>query len=184
MMLINSRNLIQLDGIPAGILHLLEAFRELNASATPTAMSNNTGSDNTPDAADGLPLSLSLTEGVDMPDTVALAAVLLDYAVAYVPSREHVNVLAGIPLDFYECVLKIPDSGTTKQAEGKPIAFAKFSCPSEMQSQGAGGDETFSPENIVTWLTEFFKSRLRRGVCQDAQVEVIHTVHILDHVTF
>lgn len=118
-----------------------------------------------------------------MPDAVALAAVLLDYAVAYVPSREHVNVLAGIPLDFYECVLKLRDPGAPRQPEGEEIAFAKFSCPSEMQ--GAGVNGKLLPEDIVAWLTELFGSRLRREGHQDIlKVEVIHTIQVLDHVTF
>jgi hypothetical protein len=183
MMLIISCDYLQLDSVPAGVAHLLEAFQGLSATVTSTSISSNiTNTDVNAAGAEALPLSLSLPEDTDMPDAVALAAVLLDYPVGYVPSREHVNILAGIPLHFYECVLKIPYPGAIGQLESGRIAFTKFSCPSEMQ--GAGVDGGLLPENIVAYLTELFEKRLRRSGYQNARVEIIHTVQVLDHVTF
>ncbi|PIL22487.1 hypothetical protein GSI_15176 [Ganoderma sinense ZZ0214-1] len=61
------------------------------------------------DAEPPLLISLPEDDGRSLGDMVALAACLLEFPVAYVPTSDGSDpFLAGVPLDVYECVLRRP----------------------------------------------------------------------------
>jgi hypothetical protein len=75
-------------------------------------------------SGDQIPVSISLPAELRFTELVPLAALLLEYPVAYVPSSEaSPSSLSHRPLDVYECVLnRGPDEHV----------LLKFSCPSDL----------------------------------------------------
>ena len=80
-----------------------------------------------------LPLSFSLLSDVTFETVVPLAAILLDYLVAYVPYPSYPNSLSGVPLDFYEYILTISSHGSILNLNHSII---KFSCPASLGEWG------------------------------------------------
>jgi hypothetical protein len=120
--------------------------------------------------------SLSFTlPRVSSETAVPLAAVLLDYAVAYVPSAGHEKALSGIPLDFYECIVAYHKAGGQEATH----TVMKFSCPAGL----AQGGPT-SSERIIRELQTMFAERLSQSGDETMAVTVVHTVQTLDHVAF
>lgn len=85
-------------------------------------------------------------------DIVALAAFLLEYSAAYVPtSAEQSSFLAGVPLDVYECVLVRFDAAEH--------VLLKFSCPVNLGETVHG----LSPEVMIGRLEARFRPRLEKA---------------------
>ncbi|CAA7261586.1 unnamed protein product [Cyclocybe aegerita] len=124
----------------------------------------------------GIPLSYTLPADIPTDVAVALAGVLLDYAVAYmpVPSQEH--VLSGVPLDFYESTLTWP------QGEGRehPWFIMKFSCPAHLTEDYPA----LTPTKIMICIQMMFQNRLSVLGDRTVQVNVEHTTKTLAHVAF
>lgn len=118
-------------------------------------------------------LSFTLPPHVSLETAVPLAAVLLDYAVAYVPNAGHENVLSGIPLDFYECILAYHKT----RGQEATHTIMKFSCPAGLTQGGPT-----SSERIIQELQTMFAERLSQSGDETMVVTVVHTVQSLDHV--
>ena len=101
---------------------------------------------------DSIPSSISLPEGMPLSNAVPLAAVLLDYDVAYVPHDTPTGpagFLSGVTVNTYECLLDLllPDSVHT---------ILKFSCP---RALAISYPTQFGPDEIVRRLTAKFAER-------------------------
>jgi len=116
-------------------------------------------------------LSSDMTQQTAIP----LAALLLDYPVAYVPEAiEQSLFLSGGSLDLYEGVLHFEDSAIQMHS------LFKFSCPSLL---GHTYTNKLGPSHLLDMLQETFYTRL-----QDSELKVtlklLHTTEILDRVAF
>lgn len=101
---------------------------------------------------------------------IPLAAVLLEYPVAYAPSPEPASFtfLGGIGLDVYEVIL------TSSSSEPRQHILLKFSCPH-------GLDKGLSPEVVKERLHNHFKPRLST-ILPGMSLEVSHSEQTFDRV--
>jgi hypothetical protein len=120
-------------------------------------------------------LSFSLSsETATLETVVPLAAILLDYLVAYVPYPSYPNTLSGVSLDFYECILTIPGRDDLKHS------FIKFSCPTTLRE-----DLTqLKPDTITLKLTAIFADRFGTARTGDVNIRVKHSSETVDRVVF
>ncbi|KJA21246.1 hypothetical protein HYPSUDRAFT_216543 [Hypholoma sublateritium FD-334 SS-4] len=157
-----------LNSVPADLRYLLDTLFSLTSTR------------------DSLPPSFSLPTDVTVQVAVPLAALLLDYPIAYVPSVSNPHALSGCPLDFYECVLissahECHSDAKSHAVQRKEHTIMKFSCPAQLQDMDP---EHFQPASIVSQLNEVFSKRL--GLVEDPTLgcDVIHTTQTHDHITF
>lgn len=114
------------------------------------------------------PLSITLRDDLTQDILVPLAAVLLDFPVAYVPvSAEQTSFLSGVPLDVYECFMHGSGSHTV----------LKFSSPCSI---GARHPE-LGPERLIIALKAYLQPRLDK-VGWAAPLDVVHRIETLDRV--
>ncbi|KIY45622.1 hypothetical protein FISHEDRAFT_61022 [Fistulina hepatica ATCC 64428] len=120
-------------------------------------------------------LSFTLAELDLAPDVlVPLAAILLDYPVAYVPESSDTHAfLADVPLDVYACSISGPASLCCPEARH---VFLQFSCPAQV---GLAHSETLSPRAITAVLRRTFEARLPGD---SADMDVHWSVRTLDRV--
>ncbi|OBZ71347.1 hypothetical protein A0H81_08448 [Grifola frondosa] len=107
------------------------------------------------DSSSPLPpsVTLSLSQPLQITETVPFAGFILEYPVAYVPtSADQTSFLAGVPLDVYECVLLDPDC--TGEEEHTML---KFSCPCTV----GAAQESLSPSRLPEILQSHFEPRLK-----------------------
>lgn len=131
------------------------------------------------------PLSHSLPNDIPVETAVALAAVLLDYPVAYVPSASHQGVLSGIPLDFYECFLSFDDAIRKNELGEREIirCVMKFSCPAELGHIRSTEYPGLQPQTMIQNLRDLLQTRI--GNSSSMRIATIgHSIHTLDHVAF
>ncbi|KAF8158120.1 hypothetical protein B0H34DRAFT_797532 [Crassisporium funariophilum] len=155
-----------LDALPPSILHHLDAiFSFANINITDH------------------PRSFSLPEDTTFEQAVPLAAVLLDYIVAYVPTSLHLDMLSGIPLDFYECILTFRGSSDHGKVEQQDInhVVMKFSCPAAIRE---GGVTQLDPGTITRRLENIFGERLKDIGDSTASVAIMHVCKTVERVTF
>ncbi|KAF4617287.1 hypothetical protein D9613_006112 [Agrocybe pediades] len=116
---------------------------------------------------------------------VPLAAIMLDYPVAYVPCMSQNNVLGGRQLDFYEFLLTI-DAPNEDWAGEKAHTIMKFSCPAELreESNPSNPSNHLCPEHLKEAMAHMFQTRLRKIKGSSKQVGVLHSTHALSHVSF
>ncbi|KAI0712096.1 hypothetical protein C8Q76DRAFT_477648 [Earliella scabrosa] len=113
---------------------------------------------------------------------VALAACLLEFPVAYVPTfgpdGDSNAFLAGVPLDVYECILACSEDGSGGSCnDGHEHVMLKFSCP-----QTVGNDVwDLAPGVLVERLASRFTDRVR-PTNSSCRVVVRHHVETLDRV--
>lgn len=102
---------------------------------------------------------------------VPLAAVLIEYPIAYVPiSAEQTSFLNGQPLDIYECVLH--------HAKWQHrYTLLKFSCPSDIGAPNL----FFSPNAVAERLKGRFTPRLQT-VDESWSIEVVISTETRDRV--
>lgn len=124
-----------------------------------------------------LPLSFSLPSDTTLETAVPLAAILLDYLVAYVPYPAHLNSLSGVPLDVYECTLVIP--GHDSMADLKH-SILKFSSPTSLQE----GFMQLKPENVTLKLAAMLTDRLGTARASGATIRVEHSSVKADSIIF
>jgi hypothetical protein len=123
-----------------------------------------------------LPLSFSLLSDTTFETIVPLAAILLDYLVAYVPYSSYPDTLSGVPLDVYECVLTIPGHDSRVDLKHSVI---KFSCPTLQE------DFTqLKPENVTLKLAAIFADRLSVAGAGGATIHVKHSSETVDRMVF
>ena len=123
-----------------------------------------------------LPLSFSLLSDASFETVVPLAAILLDYLVAYVPYPSYPNPLSGVPLDFYEFILTIPSYELMLDSNHSII---KFSCPASLREDFT----QLKPENVTLKLAAIFAVRLsadRAGTSVTTHVR--HSSETVDRV--
>lgn len=120
-----------------------------------------------------VPLSFSLSSDMTQQTAIPLAALLLDYLVAYVPeTTEQSLFLSGGLLDLYEGVLYFEDPAIQTHS------LFKFSCPSILGHTHA---EKLSSFNLLDRLRETFSARLQDSGLK-ATLKLLHTTEMLDRV--
>jgi hypothetical protein len=128
-----------------------------------------------------LPLSFSLLSDTAFETVVPLAAILLDYLVAYVPHPSYPNTLSGVPLDVYEYILTIPSHDSMLDLNHSII---KFSCPTSLREDFT----QLNPENVTLKMAAVFADRLSvaraGGVTIHVKHNVIHSSETVDRVVF
>lgn len=102
---------------------------------------------------DSIPSSISLPEGMPLSNAVPLAAVLLDYEVAYVPPDTPTPAvfLSGVTVNTYECLLDLLLPGSVHHT------ILKFSCP---RALAISYPTQLGPDEIVKRLEAKFAERL------------------------
>ncbi|TDL23224.1 hypothetical protein BD410DRAFT_787554 [Rickenella mellea] len=114
---------------------------------------------------------ISVPTGLTSQTLVPLAAVLLEYLVAYVPtSPEQTSFLSNEALDVYECLLIVDELGNSKQP------LLKFSSPACLAI------DELAPEKVIETLASLFTNRLRQEKCDGWTIRVDHSVQCLDRV--
>jgi hypothetical protein len=102
-----------------------------------------------------VPTSITLPADLTPETMVPLAALLLEYPVAYVPSPDpQLAFLNNVQLDVYECILVIDND------HGR-YPLLKFSCPSNLAKDHPN---RLGPSHIVALLRENFEDRLEKSV--------------------
>lgn len=124
-----------------------------------------------------LPLSFSLLSDATFETVVPLAAILLDYLVAYVPYPSYPNTLSGVPLDFYEYILTIPSHDSNLNLNHSII---KFSCPASLREEFM----QLKPENVTLKLAAIFAERLSTARAGGVTIHVKHSSETVDRVVF
>ncbi|KAF5382562.1 hypothetical protein D9615_002869 [Tricholomella constricta] len=115
-----------------------------------------------------LPPSISISSSLPRETAVPLAAVLLEYPVAYVPTSLEHPFLSNVPLDIYECVVTFDrDSAHT---------LLKFSCPSDLAQRYP---VVLSPLHIIASVIKKFTPRIRDTTIS---LQVHHSTKTLDRV--
>jgi len=121
-------------------------------------------------------LSFTLPEALTQEVLVPLAAVVIDYPVAYVPaSSEQTSFLSGEALDVYNVSFKCPSSSDSASNLQKEHVILMFSCPRVLVSKHA----ELSPAALTEKLRVKFESRLESvGI----HMSVTHHTQTLDRV--
>ncbi|TFY68732.1 hypothetical protein EVJ58_g820 [Rhodofomes roseus] len=129
------------------------------------------------------PVVLAITQPLVITDSVPLAAVLLEYPVAYVPAdADQTEFLPGVLLDVYHCVISLADT-TLDDTRGAPgdareHTLLKFSCPACLAEQ----DTSLSPARMMDRLRVSFGARLNAAEGQ-WNLAVRHTTEAHDRVS-
>lgn len=111
------------------------------------------------------PLSLSFPDDWNIGITVPIAAILLDYEIAYVPSASDSHTfLSGVPVTTYECLLASDNNHSVQ-----PLSVMKFSCPTALETTYPG---TLSPEGIMGRV----KAKLDRRFVDIGEPSLVSTV--------
>lgn len=130
------------------------------------------------------PTILTISHPIDITVSVPLAAVLLEYPVAYVPlDADQTVFLTGVGLDVYDCVLtfsRIPDSHDTGRGPDGPYEhrLLKFSCPSRLAREAT----TLLPTTLIARMQAKFGPRLDAAGCQ-CNLTVRHATETHDRVS-
>lgn len=118
-----------------------------------------------------IPLSVTLPVDLTPAVTVPLAAVLLEYPVAYVPPPDLLqSFLSNIPLDVYEYTL------VTDNDQGHLLL--KFSCPSILAE---AYPDCLGSSHIIAYLTRNFEERLKRSIPR-ATLRIAHSCETKDRL--
>lgn len=127
-----------------------------------------------------LDLTITLPAGLSARTSVPLAALVLEYPVAYCPPVTVSSpFLSSVTLDVYQVCLKLQMSPDLK-GDTSNHSILKFSCPSEL---GISYPERLSPVIMMEKLQSFFDSRLADWTPQStAVVTVHHDIETLDRV--
>lgn len=113
---------------------------------------------------------------------VPLAAFLLEYPIAYVPtggaSAPVPAYLSGVPLDIYECAIKsgTPAPNSASSVIPEHSILLKFSCPRTLGEVHSG----LAPKRMRERLLARFALRLR--IAGVGELIVNHSVETLDRV--
>ncbi|TFK52634.1 hypothetical protein OE88DRAFT_1428635 [Heliocybe sulcata] len=125
-------------------------------------------------------ITLVLPPSVGTDSLIPVAAVLLEYPVAYTPaSISSQATLAGVPLDVYECVVRHPPIFARSAPQQTGTSLVKFSCPSHL----AWRFPDLEPPRLVERIRERFLGRIQQFSSHaDMRVDVKHHVETLDRV--
>ncbi|GLB38340.1 hypothetical protein LshimejAT787_0502050 [Lyophyllum shimeji] len=117
-----------------------------------------------------LPPSITIRKRLQPETAVPLAAVLLEYPVAYIPASLKHPFLSNVSLDVYECTVEFEPN--------TPHSLVKFSCPSYL---ARSHPDVLAPSRIIASLTEKFGTRVRK-MAPGTPLDVVHTTRTLDRV--
>ncbi|KAH0832115.1 hypothetical protein J3R83DRAFT_13024 [Lanmaoa asiatica] len=120
-------------------------------------------------------LSLSLSDAFTEEILIPLAAVMIDYPVAYFPAFSAQTSFLGGTLDIYTVSFKGITPSDSTLGLGKEHVLLKFSCPQALVSNYA----ELSPGAVIEKLKVKFTSRLERI---GTRVFVTHRTETLDRV--
>lgn len=121
-------------------------------------------------------LSLSLSDTFTQEILIPLAAVMIDYPVAYFPAcSAQTSFLEGEALDIYTISFKAITTSDSTSGFGKEYTFLKFSCPQVLVSNYA----ELSPATVIEKLRVKFTAGLSRI---GTRVSVTHRTETLDRV--
>ncbi|KAJ2929771.1 hypothetical protein H1R20_g7328, partial [Candolleomyces eurysporus] len=152
----SSSEIIYDDQIPLEITQSLESLcSKLNFSLQDAPQEEENPTPPIP------PLSILLEQNLHLGVIVPLAAVILDYSVAYVPevgsgsTASSPVFLANVPVNTYEATLSFTEGNS--EATMKVLSVLKFSCPRRLEEVCP---ERLSQESIVKGLESLLRSRL------------------------
>ncbi|KAF8073715.1 hypothetical protein FPV67DRAFT_1666466 [Lyophyllum atratum] len=114
--------------------------------------------------------SITLRTNLPPESAIPLAAVLLEYPVAYIPASLKHPFLSNVSLDIYECALTFDQNA--------PHTLLKFSCPSEL---ARSHPDVLGPAHIITCLTKKFTARIQ-NMGPGASLEVLQSTQTMDRV--
>lgn len=121
-------------------------------------------------------LSFSLSDAFTEEILIPLAAVMIDYPVAYVPAYSaQTSFLEGEALDIYAISFKGTITSDSALGLGKEHVLLKFSCPHVLVSNYA----ELSPATVVEKLRVKFAASLGRI---GTRVSITHRTETLDRV--
>jgi hypothetical protein len=120
--------------------------------------------------------SLALGAGLEREVMVPLAAFLLEYPVAYVPTPNETSFLAGVCLDVYDCTL-IRSHHVTENVLLQDHSFLTFSSPHQLGSENLD----LSPPSLLRKLNTRYRSRLRE-ITSNCALETHHRTESFDRV--
>ena len=150
------------------------------------------------------PFPVTLTLPAIPPDlSVPLAAILLDYSIAYVPDSDSNSAssaaksFSGALVDFYECVLSFRNleeqdhhdqldsskkgSKQRHDNQAQSCTIMKFSCPAILSDS----HPELKSDRIIEKLNALFAQRLQTlGDPSLLQVDAYKTTHTLDRLVF
>ncbi|KAG5338946.1 hypothetical protein E4T56_gene1039 [Termitomyces sp. T112] len=138
-------------GPPPDLIFALDSLKEVLAAQTT------------------LPCSITIKPGLPAESAIPLAAILLEYPVAYIPTTLDSPFLSNVTLDVYECVLSIGETVHT---------LLKFSCPSELGQQNS---DMLGKSHLIKFLTDTYLPRIR-AMTLIATFQVLHTNQNLDRI--
>ncbi|KAF5360908.1 hypothetical protein D9756_004896 [Leucocoprinus leucothites] len=155
----------RLDIIPPGLLDVLGMLLEKLKRATDS---------NIPTENQIIQLPQELSSTICIP----LAAILLDYPIAYVPSSDRTSFLSGVPLVLYRCRIDIQSPALQEEPEeGKGHILLQFSCP-EMVDDSTSA---MSTQQISVHLESTFGPRIAHSL-PGSSLYVDHEHITLDRV--
>lgn len=166
--------MLQLSQAPADVVATIEDIRIQLIGTTTSSESSD------------VPLSITLTPNLTPRVTVPLAAILLEYPVAYVPSssdpEQATFFLSRVTMDVYQCILTWHHSSKGSTSLPKPIehTLLKFSCPSDLTANDPDRCDP-CPPRILAGLASTFDTRLER-LEAGPKLAVRHTTETLDRV--
>lgn len=121
-------------------------------------------------------LSLSLFDSFTEEILIPLAAVMIDYPVAYFPAfSAQTSFLEGEALDVYTVSFEGISTSDSTLGLGEQHLFLKFSCPQVLVSNYA----ELSPAAVIEELRAKFTPGLAR---MGARISVTHRTETLDRV--
>lgn len=116
--------------------------------------------------------SVILPPTIDMATAVPMAALILDYPIAYIPTATPANpspnFLCGVSVRTYECVLTYQPHSTAPNESRERVSVMRFSCPKDL-----GEDKGVSLEAIVSLLHRIFKERVAKTGDKSAAFEIV-----------
>lgn len=147
----------QLSGPPS---ELMQVLRFLKTELSKTSSPNH-------------PTSITLPPNLTQVVAVPLAALLLEYPIAYVPaSADQTSFLSLVSLDVYEGVLEFTHPSPHH-------TLVKFSCPSAL---GDDHPERFVPSYIMNQLRTWAEIRLQQVTGVSFSFHILHNTVTLDRV--
>ncbi|KAF5385708.1 hypothetical protein D9757_005504 [Collybiopsis confluens] len=125
-------------------------------------------------------ITIDLPQDLSPASTVPLAAILLEYPVAYCPPAT-INsepLLGGVTLDVYQVSLNNVPARSFLNNNSHHVLL-KFSCPSHL---GSSYPDRLSPELTMVNLRSLFESRMMDHVDLESVISIHHEVQTLDRV--
>jgi hypothetical protein len=123
-------------------------------------------------------ITISPGVGLGQDVMVPLAAILLEYPVAYAPtSPAQSSFLSGVCLDIYDCILTRPHH-IADHVIPLTHTFLKFSSPHRLGLE----HPSLSPSKLISDIATRYESRLKELEC-DFVLNIQHHTKTFDRIT-